>query len=165
MKISVTRLNREYNQYLKNRENLIQLEENFRCKINLSLRGDGSSVFNWLATMTGPKDSPYEGGVFDIMIDVPEEYPLKPPKCRFSTKIFHPNIHLETGEICHELFKDKWSPSCSIETVCKSILDLMIHPNEESPLNCDAGNLLRYQDLVGYYYIAKMYTLDCASPN
>jgi peroxin-4 len=166
MNISVTRLNKELNHYQQtNNSDVNRLEEQFHCKIKLGLRGDSESIFSWYAKITGPKDSPYENGTFLIQIDVPTDYPVKPPKCKFITKIFHPNIHLETGEICHELLKDKWSPSCNLETVCRSILDMINNPYQDSPLNCDAGNLLRCNDLVGYYYIAKMYTIDYAIEN
>lgn len=166
MNIAISRLNKELKLYQSDENSEVsKLEEQFHCKIKLFLRGEDTSIFNWCAKITGPKDSPYEGGIFFIQIDVPSEYPVKPPKCKFITKIFHPNIHLETGEICHELLKDKWSPSCNLETVCKSILFMLTNPFEDSPLNCDAGNLLRCNDLIGYYYIARMYTIDFAYGN
>ena len=159
MNISINRLKKEHANY-QNKEEIAKIEEQFNCKLKLFLRGEG--LYNWYAKFTGPKGSPYESGSFLIQIDVSTEYPIKPPKCTFVTKIFHPNVHLDTGEICHELLKDKWSPSCSLETVCKSILDVMNYPNGESPLNCDAGNLIRSNDLVGFYFIAKMFTEDFA---
>ena len=65
--------------------------------------------------MLGPIDTPYEGGTFLLNIDFPQEYPIKPPKIRFRTKIYHPNIN-ENGQIClNILHKDEsYSPALSI---------------------------------------------------
>ena len=94
----------------------------------------------WVAKLKGPPDTPYSEGTFLVKLDVPQDYPITPPKCTFLTKIFHPNIHFTTGEICLELFnKIKWTPAWTLESVCKAILDLMRNPNADSPLNCDCG--------------------------
>jgi ubiquitin-protein ligase len=52
---------------------------------------------NTLLTLQGPEDTPFRGGVFELVINVPEQYPLVPPKVRFRTKIFHPNVHFKVG--------------------------------------------------------------------
>jgi peroxin-4 len=58
------------------------------------------NIFKWHATIKGSPDSVYDGYKFALEIDVPQGYPMVPPKIVFITKIFHPNIHFETGEIC-----------------------------------------------------------------
>ena len=50
--------------------------------------------------INGPVGSPYQGGVFDIDIQIPKQYPFEPPKMKFTTKIWHPNISSQTGAIC-----------------------------------------------------------------
>ena len=42
--------------------------------------------------IAGPSQTPYEGGMFDAELYLPEEYPMVPPKVLFRTKIYHPNI-------------------------------------------------------------------------
>ncbi|CAN1229508.1 Ubiquitin-conjugating enzyme E2 36 [Linum perenne] len=82
----------------------------------------------------GPTQSPYEGGVFKLELFLPEEYPMAPPKVRFLTKIYHPNID-KLGRICLDILKDKWSPALQIRTVLLSIQALLSAPNPDDPLS------------------------------
>jgi len=58
-------------------------------------------------------DSPYAGGVFFLSISFPTDYPFKPPKVSFTTKIYHPNINAN-GSICLDILRDQWSPALTI---------------------------------------------------
>jgi ubiquitin-conjugating enzyme E2 N len=69
---------------------------------------------------------------------LPEEYPMTPPKVRFLTKIYHPNVD-KLGRICLDILKDKWSPALQIRTVLISIQALMSAPNPDDPLNNEAA--------------------------
>ena len=69
--------------------------------------------FHWQATIMGPGDSPYSGGVFFLAIHFPTDYPFKPPKVNFTTRIYHPNIN-SNGSICLDILRDQWSPALTI---------------------------------------------------
>ncbi|KAK9986325.1 hypothetical protein SO802_031276 [Lithocarpus litseifolius] len=73
-------------------------------------------MFHWQATIMGPTDSPYAGGVFLVTIHFPPDYPFKPPKFAFRTKVFHPNIN-SNGSICLDILKEQWSPALTISKV------------------------------------------------
>ncbi len=79
----------------------------------------------WKAYIKGPDNSCYENGVFEIDIVIPPDYPYKPPKMQFATKIWHPNVSSQTGMICLDILKDEWSPALSIRTSLLSIQALM----------------------------------------
>lgn len=51
-------------------------------------------------TIQGPQGTCYEGGVFEIDIVIPNNYPFEPPKMKYVTKIWHPNVSSQTGAIC-----------------------------------------------------------------
>uniref|UniRef100_A0A803N2U3 E2 ubiquitin-conjugating enzyme n=1 Tax=Chenopodium quinoa TaxID=63459 RepID=A0A803N2U3_CHEQI len=131
---------------------------------DITLVCDDTNIFKWTALIKGPSETPYEGGVFQLAFAVPEQYPLQPPQVRFLTKIFHPNVHFKTGEICLDILKNAWSPAWTLQSVCRAIIALMAHPEADSPLNCDSGNLLRSGDLRGFQSMAKMYTRLAAMP-
>ena len=73
------------------------------------------SLFEWDCLIDAPEDSPYQNKSFEVKLLIPDNYPFSPPKARFMTRIFHPNIHFDTGEVCLDILKSKWSPAWSIE--------------------------------------------------
>merc|ERR1711974_451648 len=98
----------------------------------------GEDLFHWQATIMGPPDSPYQGGVFFLTIHFPTDYPFKPPKVAFTTRIYHPNIN-SNGSICLDILRSQWSPALTISKVLLSICSFcvilipMIHWSQKSP--------------------------------
>ncbi|KAJ5726416.1 ubiquitin-conjugating enzyme e2-16 kda protein [Penicillium malachiteum] len=78
-------------------------------------------------------DSPYSGGVFFLTIHFPTDYPFKPPKVNFTTRIYHPNIN-SNGSICLDILRDQWSPALTISKVLLSICSMLTDPNPDDPL-------------------------------
>ena len=89
-------------------------------------------------TIEGPAGSPYENGIFDLELYLPDEYPMEAPKVRFLTKIYHPNID-RLGRICLDILKTNWSPAFQIRTVLLSIQALLASPNPNDPLANDVA--------------------------
>ena len=98
---------------------------------------DNLRYFN--VVIAGPQESPFEGGIFKLELFLPAEYPMAPPKVRFLTKMYHPNID-KLGRICLDILKDKWSPALQIRTVLLSIQALLSAPNPDDPLANDVAD-------------------------
>lgn len=89
-------------------------------------------------TIEGPQQSPYENGVFNLELFLPDDYPMEAPKVRFLTKIYHPNID-KLGRICLDVLKTNWSPALQIRTVLLSVQALLASPNPNDPLANDVA--------------------------
>jgi ubiquitin-conjugating enzyme E2 N len=107
-------------------------------------------------TIDGPVDSPYQGGTFQLELFLPEDYPMGPPRVRFLTRIYHPNID-KLGRICLDILKDKWSPALQIRTVLLSVQALMGAPNPDDPLANDVAKMWK-EDEAGAVATARDWT-------
>lgn len=132
---------------------LIMLSKNPIDGFSVGINND--NIFSWVGTLIGPRDTLYEGGLFNVEILFPKDFPLNPPKFKFNSKIFHPNIYKD-GTVCisilhppgedeygYEDASDRWRPVHTIETIIISIISLLSSPNIDSPANIDAGKLYR----------------------
>lgn len=120
-------------------------------------------MLTWRATILGPPDSPYEGGVFGVIISFPTSYPFMPPRVAFTTPVYHCNVH-ENGAICLDILKNAWSPSLSIRTVLLSIASLLCDCNPEDPLVPEIGNLFKV-DRIKHDENAREHTIKHAIPS
>ena len=91
------------------------------------------NLFEWVSTIMGPEGSPYENGIFFLDITFPPEYPFKPPRVVFRTKIYHCNI-ASNGSICLDILQDNWSAALTISKVLLSISSLLTDANPADPL-------------------------------
>jgi ubiquitin-conjugating enzyme (huntingtin interacting protein 2) len=96
----------------------------------LTREGDFSSLVGVLA---GPKDTPFEGGTWSVSIDLPRNYPFEPPKMKFTTPLWHPNVSSQTGAICIDILKDAWSPALTLKTALLSLQALLASPEPGDP--------------------------------
>jgi ubiquitin-conjugating enzyme E2 A len=99
------------------------------------------NLFSWNATIVGPDESPWEGGIFTLRLQFPDQYPDKAPRVKFTTEMFHPNIFPD-GTLCLDIIQDKWKPIYTVSTILASIQSLLCDPNNDSPANVDAARLL-----------------------
>lgn len=140
--------------------------------VTKSFNADGDVVeeydlFKWDATIIGPSDTPYSGGIFHLTIRFPAEFPFKPPQIRFKSKIYHPNIN-SAGGICLDILKESgggensWSPALSIGKALLSISSLLADANPDDPLEPDIARVY-IEDREEFNRIARDWTLKYAS--
>ena len=118
----------------------IQQEGEEGQKPGISATPDGDSLFRWSAVIFGPDETIWEGGVFKMFLEFSDEYPYKPPKVKFLTKMFHPNIYND-GSICLDILQNMWSPVYDISSILTSVQSLLCDPNPKSPANNEAAEL------------------------
>lgn len=124
---------------------------------------DDSNLLEWEVVIIGPVDTLYEGGFFKARLSFPPEYPLLPPKMKFLTPMWHPNIYPDGG-VCisilhppeddqygYEDAGERWLPVHGVESILMSVISLLSSdtPNTDSPANVDAAKEVR-NDIRGY---------------
>lgn len=109
---------------------------------------DQDNIFEWDAVIYGPPDTVWEGGIFILKIFFNDDYPNKPPKVVFKTKMFHPNIY-DNGNICLDVLDNKWNPMYDTCAILISIRSLLSDPNTSSPANVPASKLFN-EDMKSY---------------
>jgi ubiquitin-conjugating enzyme E2 A len=98
------------------------------------------NIMVWQAVIFGPDETPWEGGTFNLLLEFSEDYPNKPPKVRFVSRIFHPNVYAD-GQICLDILQAQWSPIYDVAALLTSIQSLLCDPNPSSPANSEAARL------------------------
>ena len=139
---------------------LKDIEQNPPSHISAGIINE-NDIYLWEATIMGPSNSPYVGGVFKLSILFPKNYPFSAPKIKFLTKIYHPNIDTY-GNICLDILNTHWSPAMSISNVLLSITSLLDDPNADDPLNKVAADLY-LSNKEEYKKKARLMTLQYAS--
>eukprot|EP01099_Mayorella_cantabrigiensis_P006746 TRINITY_DN573_c0_g1_i1.p1 TRINITY_DN573_c0_g1~~TRINITY_DN573_c0_g1_i1.p1 ORF type:complete len:168 (-),score=35.42 TRINITY_DN573_c0_g1_i1:152-655(-) len=118
---------------------------------------DDDNLFEWRVMILGPQDTLYEGGFFEAILTFPPDYPNLPPKMKFTTEIWHPNVYT-TGEVCisilhppeedkygYENLGERWRPIHTVESILLSVISMLSDPNDQSPANIDAAKEWREQ--------------------
>jgi ubiquitin-conjugating enzyme E2 I len=115
--------------------------------LNFSARptssGDGSTnLFVWEAGVPGKEGTDWEGGTYKVRMEFSEEYPSRPPKCKFVPPLFHPNVY-PSGTICLSILNEEegWRPAITIKQILTGIQDLLDEPNPDSPAQSEAYQL------------------------
>lgn len=140
-------------------------------------------------TIQGPAGTCYEGGLFEVDIQIPKQYPFEPPKMKFVTKVWHPNISSQTGAIClvrgekafmahpilyrnsrgnffsflQDILKDQWSPALTIKTALLSLQALMCSPEPGDPQDAQVAKMYT-SDRQKFNETAKFWTETYAKP-
>lgn len=124
------------------RKELASLKKSPPKDVEISLPNE-SQLCEWDVNLTGPDSSPYAGGKFQLAFKFPETYPFKPPSINFTTKIYHPNVKTDTGEICAAILYDEWSPTLNATHCLDVLMNMLKSPSADSPLEEEIAKMLR----------------------
>jgi len=116
-----------------------------------TVEADEVNFFEWKVWIEGPKDTCYAGGVFQLSLKFPKDYPMSPPELKLVSDFWHPNV-FANGKVCMsilhppgedamsgELPEERWLPTQSVTTIILSLMSLLNDPNCASPANVDAS--------------------------
>uniref|UniRef100_A0A1I8HV70 E2 ubiquitin-conjugating enzyme n=3 Tax=Macrostomum lignano TaxID=282301 RepID=A0A1I8HV70_9PLAT len=97
---------------------------------------DDNNILVWSGLIV-PEKEPYNQRAFRVRIEFPVEYPFKPPKVTFKTKIYHPNID-EKGQVCLPIINpENWKPATKTDQVVQALVAMVHDPEPENPLRGD----------------------------
>ncbi|KAM7253654.1 hypothetical protein ACFE04_021808 [Oxalis oulophora] len=124
---------------------------------------DGTvNLMTWYCTIPGKSGTDWEGGYFPLIIHFSEDYPSKPPKCRFPLGFFHPNVY-PSGTVCLSILNEDsgWRPAITVKQILVGIQDLLDQPNAADPAQTEGYHLfLQEFQNIGFFIV-----LSIASDN
>ncbi|KAH8379513.1 hypothetical protein KR009_005394 [Drosophila setifemur] len=126
----------------------------------VTVEPSGDDLFHLKATIKGPPGTPYAGGIYQLDLRLPINYPFAPPEILFVNKIYHCNIS-ETGRICLDTISSQWTPALTITKVLLSIIALLCEPNPDDPLEQNVARQYKNQRRV-HDKVAKAWTMKYA---
>ena len=88
------------------------------------------NYYKWKISFYGPKDTDYEDGLFNVEIQIPENYPENGPSCFFlHQELYHPNVSQINRRIClGDYFQTNWKSSITLNEVINQIYSMLQNP-------------------------------------
>ncbi|KAL9550319.1 SUMO conjugating enzyme Hus5 [Mucor atramentarius] len=108
-------------------------------------------LMNWVCGIPGKDNAhkinyqtPWEKATYKLTMTFPDDYPSKPPKCKFTPPLFHPNVY-PSGTVCLSILNEDegWKPAITVKQILLGVQDLLNDPNPESPAQQDAYMLFK----------------------
>ncbi|KAF5836594.1 ubiquitin-conjugating enzyme/RWD-like protein [Dunaliella salina] len=119
----------------------------------------------WKCFIPGRPNTEWEGGFFPLTMEFSDDYPTKPPKCKFPAGFYHPNIY-PSGTVCLSILNEEeaWRPSITVKQLLLGIQELLDNPNPNSPAQSEAYMAFT-QDLPRYKREVKKQTAKYPPPS
>ncbi|KAL2069701.1 hypothetical protein VTL71DRAFT_14380 [Oculimacula yallundae] len=132
----------------------------------VTLVNDNMYALEFYVRFKGPEETPFQGGLWKVHVELPDQYPYKSPSIGFVNRIFHPNID-ESGSVCLDVINQTWSPMFDMINIFEVFLpQLLRYPNPTDPLNGEAAALLMREpksyDAKVKEYVAKYASKEAA---
>lgn len=123
------------------------------------------NLLKWDCQIPGKKDTLWDLGFYPLTMEFSEDYPSKPPKCKFPEGFFHPNIY-PSGTVCLSILSEDegWRPSITVKQILLGVQDLLDSPNPASPAQSEAYMLFT-NDRVEYDRKVKQQALRYPPPS
>ena len=140
------------------------------CGVTVGLENEGN-MMKWRASLRGPSDSSYKGGLFFLSIEFPYDYPQKPPEVCFLTPIYHVNVNPNApkfqgaeslGHVCISTL-NWWKPEYTMREVLTNIFALFYLGNPDSPYGPERALEFK-NNRATYEEKAKLFTKKYANP-
>jgi ubiquitin-conjugating enzyme E2 I len=108
------------------------------------------NLMEWEVGIPGKEGTPWEGGLYKLSMTFPEDYPSKPPKCKFAPPLFHPNVY-PSGTVCLSILDEEksWKPAITIKQIVLGVQALLNDPNVNDPAQSEAYTMFK-NDKVAY---------------
>lgn len=120
---------------------LADIQKDTVCGVTITAP-DAGDLTHLRGSFLGPADTPYEGGRYEIAIELPQDYPFRPPKMKFITRIWHPNFSSQTGAICMDTLGTAWSPVLTLKNALLSLQSLLCTPEPKDPQDAEVAQMM-----------------------
>ncbi|KAJ5926977.1 hypothetical protein N7516_008750 [Penicillium verrucosum] len=121
---------------------IADIHADVHSQIKVEPFGNQDDVTHLRGSFPGPPGTPYKGGTYNIDIQIPTDYPFRPPTMKFETKVWHPNVSSQTGAICLDTLSSAWSPVLTIKSALLSLQSLLSTPEPKDPQDAEVANML-----------------------
>lgn len=123
------------------KKELKELQDN-PCPVYSASPVDDDDLFLWEATILGPENTVYEGGVFPLSIRFPPQYPFAPPRVKYLVKVYHPAIN-SNGTVCMDYLMDQWRPTLTLARLFLALRDSLQQLYPEEPMCYEISHILK----------------------